>query len=595
MAPTFVREREYRDGPVTIPIKVYAQCAGAEIDLFANMCTTIFSQAFKISVKGQRHINTALANLPVYDTADEFVTFGWAREHALRNRGLAVHEGGYEHIALEGALGEGFPEPYVARVLMEVATANAVFEDGDITPHLRQWRNFVRSSDGIFATTDFGLLVGKYVRLFPTWTSHVGSKGFSAAPTPKQFAEVMTAVASVSQSADKSVLVHGGPVLGWIAAVVDWLLDLPFKICEAGGKCLFGEGITDAKVVFVYQDSNSIGFQMGASGQVDDTASSKIEPKMVGEQPERFSRTPFSGRVAWNQLFSQVFGSSFAFLQHEEHTSLAVSLGCAARVLIGAEGEPSSNGLTLVHTLTTWFPELYRFQGRMEHQMKLSHTEARSTFGQRMQRVRDACGCSICFTSKSNRGPGQGSYCLTTLIDTMLTLGFLLSHLTVAPQLYPTRHGIQSLYMDVAARKRNLYMRAPHYPSDMADFITLFAPVRYAPIPIRLQICIQVFSMSTSSSYNSKATLPQNLVALSEEGICAYLLRLEKHEDNVHPFGHDKHLEIIRVVSGGINWRYKVFRRACLGPADPSESDDLEDYFEEVPAKHFKGGVLYCQ
>ena len=115
MAPRFVREGVFGSG-ASIALKIFAQCNGAGIDLFTNSCTTAFSQAFKISVKGQRNVNNALTNLPVFETADELVTFGWAREHALRNRGVAVHDGGYEHISLEGVMSEAFPEYYVARV-----------------------------------------------------------------------------------------------------------------------------------------------------------------------------------------------------------------------------------------------------------------------------------------------------------------------------------------------------------------------------------------------------------------------------------------------------------------------------------------------
>lgn len=148
-----------------VTIKVLSQCAGAGIDLYANWVVMVLSRNFDLSVQGQRNINTALTNLPVHSSSDETLTFGWPLEHALRNRGVHADFGGYEHLALEGALSEAFSEAYAAKVLHEMATAYA--EQSDTTPHVRQWRGLVRSSNGIFASTEFGLLVEDYVRLNP--------------------------------------------------------------------------------------------------------------------------------------------------------------------------------------------------------------------------------------------------------------------------------------------------------------------------------------------------------------------------------------------------------------------------------------------
>src|SRR2546421_2291954 len=54
----------------SISIKVLSQCAGAGIDLYANWVTMVLSKDFNLSVRGQRNINTALNNLPVYFTPE---------------------------------------------------------------------------------------------------------------------------------------------------------------------------------------------------------------------------------------------------------------------------------------------------------------------------------------------------------------------------------------------------------------------------------------------------------------------------------------------------------------------------------------------
>src|SRR5262249_44572409 len=136
------------DHDIPISIKVFSQCAGAGIDLYANWVTATFSKDFKLSVRGQRNISTALTNLPLFRTTiDERLVFGWTLDHALRNLHVHVYQGGYEHLALEAALSEAFPESYAAKILHEVAVAYA--GEPDITPHFRQWLDLVRSSNGI--------------------------------------------------------------------------------------------------------------------------------------------------------------------------------------------------------------------------------------------------------------------------------------------------------------------------------------------------------------------------------------------------------------------------------------------------------------
>jgi hypothetical protein len=136
--------------------RLLSQCSGAEIDPYCQFVVMVVSQQLKQSIEGQRRINTALSNLHVYSLPDEKVQLGWTSEHALKNQG--VHEGGYEHLAIEVLLTEAFhDERYAARVLHELAVAYAGPED--IVPHFDQLVNQVHSSNGIFVNTNFARLV----------------------------------------------------------------------------------------------------------------------------------------------------------------------------------------------------------------------------------------------------------------------------------------------------------------------------------------------------------------------------------------------------------------------------------------------------
>lgn len=136
--------------------RLLSQCSGAEIDIYCQWVVMVVSLHLKQSIEGQRRINTALNNLPVYRLPDEKVQLGWTVEHALRNQG--VHEGGYEHLAIEVLLTEAFHDQrYAARVLHELAVAYA--GPGDIVPHFGQLLNQVHSSNGLFINTQFARLV----------------------------------------------------------------------------------------------------------------------------------------------------------------------------------------------------------------------------------------------------------------------------------------------------------------------------------------------------------------------------------------------------------------------------------------------------
>ena len=136
--------------------RLLSQCSGAEIDIYCQWVVMVVSLHLKQSIEGQRRINTALNNLPVYRLPDEKVQLGWTVEHALRNQG--VHEGGYEHLAIEVLLTEAFHDQrYAARVLHELAVAYAGPED--IVPHFGQLLSQVHSSNGLFINTQFARLV----------------------------------------------------------------------------------------------------------------------------------------------------------------------------------------------------------------------------------------------------------------------------------------------------------------------------------------------------------------------------------------------------------------------------------------------------
>ena len=97
----------------------------------------------------------------------------------------------------------------------------------------------------------------------------------------------------------------------------------------------------------------------------------------------------------------------------------------------------------------------------------------------------------------------------------------------------------------------------------------------------RLQNSVQIFAGS-----RPEKDLPENLVAISHEGTCAYFVALEKFSKS-----EKGQVKLIRIVSGAINVREKVFDRACLGPVEDADPDDP---WEEIKYEHLPQ-PLFCR
>jgi hypothetical protein len=576
-----------------IPIKVLSQCGGAGIDLYVNYVNIVLSRNFKLSVQGQRNVNSALNNLPVYFSADERLTFGWTLEHALRNRGVHESSGGYEHLALEAVLSEAFSEAYASKVLHEMAAAYA--DQSDVIPHLSQWRGLVQSSSGIFASTEFGQLVEDYIRLNPHDVSAQEALEDSRnLPRPKLLSLALGMLAQVTNQHEKRMTIVGGPIIGWFAAVAEWLFGLRLAIYSSSGERLCNNPENqDAQVLLVYDDKPGLHAQIESWKLDSDKAEEvAIRPRL---DTENIRSVHVGGRVVWNSLLSQIFGANFHHLDHEENKTLGLVIGCAARILKGLAEENSfadtsrhnvaTFGVGLVRTLPDWLPELRRTQARMERQLKLSFEEARQTYFEQIQKLQDICGCNVCASgnvaasASSTQDLPQG-YCLPVLAETFIALGVILSNATVSSAIYPMRPGMENFYVRQVAKKRE---SRNFDVSDIRHFQTVYGNVWNVPDAIRLQNLAEIFSGSRPT-----AEVPENIVALTHEGMCVYLVKLEKSERSTRPENDG----LIRVVSGAICVRQKVFRRACLGPV--ADADELENVWEEVSCEHLSH-PLYCK
>lgn len=259
---------------------------------------------------------------------------------------------------------------------------------------------------------------------------------------------------------------------------------------------------------------------------------------------------------------------------------LALGESAEAEDLVSAQNKsnPASYGAGFVQTLTAWLPELRRFQGRMERALKLDYNAASDAFVENLTKLREACHCGICFSKPGDENEGQGpthGYCLVVITEAIIAMCLALSRITVAAQIFPSRAGIQQLY--AAQAEKRLEARGRRWQD---HFRIIYGSEWNGSATRRLQTAAALFSGSMPTS-----NLPENLLALAHEGIVAYILKLEKSSPK------KEEEAIIRVSSGHINVRQKIFKRACMGPVENSEAGDL---WEAVDVEHL-AMPLYCK
>jgi len=84
-----------------------SQLSGSFIDAYTNYVASVMFKDLVAGPQGQRKVNDALSNLPLFFTPDEKLTFGWGPDLLIRNN--EVHQ--VEHLAILVALAESCKDP----------------------------------------------------------------------------------------------------------------------------------------------------------------------------------------------------------------------------------------------------------------------------------------------------------------------------------------------------------------------------------------------------------------------------------------------------------------------------------------------------
>ena len=146
------------------------------------MCTKI-----PIGPHGEKVLNEAMRGLGAKSIAGDLIWFGVGIRHILRD--LVQTSQGCSLIALCGALAEGYPYPYVALVLYEMA--KACTHQAELTPSFAQWEALVHVAAPTFVGTTLGNRIQQMSRFAPQSNEEIEN------PHPSDFIKIIFDIAKV--------------------------------------------------------------------------------------------------------------------------------------------------------------------------------------------------------------------------------------------------------------------------------------------------------------------------------------------------------------------------------------------------------------
>jgi len=570
MPPNTTNElKDSVDAPVTYTHRLLSQFENASVSPYTVNYSRIAHIKYKASTGGERTFNTCLTNLSVYVATDDHLQFGWNERSIWRNLELHLYE--YEHLLLVAAIVECLPESYAGAVLG--CLADPYEDEQRPNPSLASWTAMARSLNGVLTASDFALVVDDRMRLDPyRVTSGHSTTCTNSMIAPSVFAKALQALGSMSDAGFGQMTLVGGNFLGWFCAFAELFLDVNVQVASRDGEVLYATHTSSKsllRLVFV-DDLENLDPTIQAQDQEFVTLTMMCGPDA---EATAIPRVPFTGRLGWEALLPKVFENSFHRIAHEHSKFLIQSIGGVARLLqfmvedrntpeelVSKENRnnPASYGTGLVQTICDWFPELRHLQGQMERLQKLSDfSDISEKCNAGATGFASICGCTICALVTTNSGTLPQSFCPLAIMETIVNMGLAMSRITAVSKLYPSRAGVLSLYQRQVQKLLSSKKAAIPDGDSMTRFNTLFLRDWNANYSVRLQAAVALFSGSWPEH-----DLHENLIALSHEGICAYVLGVQYGDEKS---ARRKDADVIRVQPGHIAWKQKVYSRICLG------------------------------
>ena len=434
----------------------------------------------------------------------------------------------------------------------------------------------------MFALTDLAISVKGVLQQNTSNDRFVGEL-----PQPKAFARALACLAELTQNSERRVIIVGGEVIKWFDMISRRFFELSVSLIDGSGTQMSDQTETrHAQLVLVYSHDFT---------SAPELTSYNIDEKVVLEPVPESSQLLkdaflFKNRTTWDSALSTVFGK--AYINLDKNEEVATAIGSIARIFEGlATGESefdidlvsptsrvttASYGEGLITTINNYFPELSRHAGKIRRMSKQTWAEATAVYPQTMRQIESNCACTTC-TPGSLRPPEDG-FCRSVLLETVVAMALVLSRTILTPGLFPSQSGIGILYERQARKKINV-----RKDEGIAVFSTIYGDGWNASDALILQQCTRIFS-----GYDPIETVPDDVVGLSYEGICAYLIKLEGAPRADDPGGSS----LVRVTPGVIQQKSKVY--TCVRECVPQVLPNDWMLWEELNIKS-SSGQLYAR
>ena len=308
-------------------VDVLSRLSKAGVEAFTLVAAqAIFSNA-KLGRQGEVRMNKAIDSLSAFPSVGNVLWFGFGIKHIVRT--LQDSAEGLACVAVCASLTEHYSTPVAGQILRELFLL--YHPPAEYTPALRQWTSLVATSEGLLASTEFGLVLHGIARLFlrDDWSSRM------SAGTPKAIATVLEQVFQISLGALDQLHLSGGADCAWIAAVAHWIFDLRVELRNENGDIIFrpdgtrNDSSAHSQVIITYSENNE-------PGSIQVTRKHYIIPGgrlLFSDELEHGCTT--CGRVSWETCLVEGFGNPMRLLLGKQAWTFGNCLGSAARIFLG--------------------------------------------------------------------------------------------------------------------------------------------------------------------------------------------------------------------------------------------------------------------
>lgn len=461
---------QFGDIAVTQSYKVLARLVNHGVDLYTIRIGLHMAQLLPLGPVGEKRMREATRDLGFYGTLNKQLLLGMGPESIPYMLEKSVE--GLALLAISAALSDIYVEEVAAEVLHELLLH--LKPPHELTPSLPSWSKVVKGCAGTLAKTKFGIMAEQFMSYHPSETSLFPTRKaqehdenhdkWRSRSHAKDIAKALVTLGEIARGKLQSVTIIGGGDSGFLAAVAEWLFDMRIVIVGNEGEELYRNSAPGSTVQARFEFRDRMDESPFRSTEIEafQYPSRKVHLRDVSDilfANDRNEVMMVSGRLQWNRCLSSAFGYAFQTLMDRKENFSRV-LGCAGRIFHAvATAEQgislrsrnhwiyytdAGSGSGFVQNLMFWFPELKSIELITQKAAACELANARANYEAALYNLATTCSCLYCDSTQTGR-PRTG-YCLVALAETILKAALILSNVSIAPGLNPTRLGFNRLY-----------------------------------------------------------------------------------------------------------------------------------------------------